>query len=74
MNNKLCDSCKKQIIFLKNAKTEKFVPVDYSSLTTDELTVMNVSPNVELLFNGVHHISHYKTCDNPNRFSKRGKK
>ena len=72
---KLCKetSCMEKMIFLFNPKTNKMVPVNYSTLSSDELKLIKDQdgrePTITLCFNGVHHISHFKTCKKPNLFS-----
>ena len=72
---KLCTetSCMEKMIFLFNPKTQRMVPVDYSSLIEDELKLIKDQdgrePEVTLCYNGVHHVSHFKTCKKPNLFS-----
>lgn len=65
-------NCKQLIVFLINTDTGKSVPVDYSSLTMDEKKGMESGVNV--LYNKVHHIIHYKTCPDRDRFHKSGGK
>lgn len=80
---KFCDepNCRKKMIFLFNPKSKKMVPVDYDTLTTDEVNLIEnkakkkelYDADVVLCFNGNHHVSHFKTCTKPNLFSARGK-
>jgi hypothetical protein len=62
--------CSKDICFILNPKTNKLVPVDADSMTNEELKAFNDS-EVVVCYNPVHHVSHFKTCLNPNLFSKR---
>lgn len=52
-------SCRKQIIWLKNPKTGKSVPVDADTVAVTDQE-----------FDSERHVSHFKTCTAPNRFSK----
>lgn len=52
------DSCKKPIIFLRT-KTGKQMPCDAESVGADDQE-----------YDAARHVSHYKTCSAPNRFSK----
>jgi len=82
---KICEepSCMKKFIFLLNPRTKAMVPVDYDSLTSDEVKLIELAPkkrsefkaDVVLCFNEQHHVSHFKTCKKPNLFSsKKGNK
>ena len=64
------DKCRKEIVFLINAETGHSLPIDYSSLTMDE--VKGLSNGVNVLYNKQHHVSHYKTCPDANKFKKIG--
>lgn len=55
------DSCKKPIIYLKNPKTGATVPVDAETVGAEDYHFDSARG----------HVSHYKTCTKPNRFSKR---
>lgn len=66
------DKCKKEIVFLINTETGHSLPIDYSSLTMDEK--QGLSKGVNVLYNKQHHVSHYKTCPDANKFSKLGGK
>jgi len=69
------------MIFLFNPKTKAMVPVDYSSLSADEVTLINSAPkkrsdfnaDVCLCYNDQRHVSHFKTCKKPDLFSGKGK-
>ena len=63
------DKCKKEMVFLINAETGHALPIDFSSLTMDEKH--GLTKGINVLYNDQHHISHYKTCADPNRFSKK---
>lgn len=53
------ESCRKPLIWLKNPATGKTVPVDASSVGAMDTEYVSG-----------RHVSHYKTCTAPNRFSK----
>ena len=65
------NKCGKEIYFAINAETDKTIPVDADSMTQDEIDW--ASRGLEWDYDKTRHISHYKTCTNPNRFSKRKK-
>lgn len=69
---KICsaDQCDSAIVFLTNQATSKTVPVDLVSITPEENVQLI---NGDQVFYQHHHVSHFKTCRDPNRFSK-GKK
>jgi len=53
-------SCRKQIIWLENPATGRNVPVDADT----------VAPDHEYFDVSKGHVSHFKTCTAPNKFSK----
>ena len=61
--------CGMMIVFLFNPDTEKMVPVDMDSLNRNELTKVIRGENFN--YERGRHVSHYKTCKNPDRFSKK---
>jgi len=61
--------CDKKIIFLINSETNRSIPVEYDSLTTDEIKGLDSGINV--LYNKVHHINHYTSCPDRDRFRKK---
>jgi hypothetical protein len=55
-----CRSCGTRIVFLTNAATGNTVPVDADQ----------VQP-VDEQWDRVRHVSHFKTCNDPNRFTRK---
>ena len=55
--------CRARIIFLKNPLTGKSVPCDADLVKPEDQE-----------YDKARHISHFKTCADPNRFSKGKKK
>lgn len=53
----LCKSCQKKIIFLRTANGKR-MPVDADQVSQDD---SHYDPS--------RHVSHFKTCNDPNRFS-----
>jgi hypothetical protein len=53
------DSCRKPLIWLKNPATGKSVPVDAETVEATDTEYVSG-----------RHVSHFKTCTAPNRFSK----
>jgi hypothetical protein len=53
-------TCRKLIVYLRNPKTGKNVPVDAET----------VQPDHDHYDAELGHVSHFKTCSAPNRFSK----
>lgn len=53
-------SCRKLIVWLTNPATGKTVPVDADT----------VKPEHDHFDSKLGHVSHYKTCTAPNKFSK----
>lgn len=53
-------SCRARIVFLKNPASGKSVPVDADTVEPDDDEYVSA-----------RHVSHYKTCSAPDRFSKR---
>ena len=62
-------NCKQKIVFLQNAETGRTLPVNYDSLTMDEVKGLNNGVNV--LYNKVHHIHHHKVCPDVEMFTKK---
>ena len=72
MRTSRCDesACKAEIIFLKNPKTDKFVPVDVDSLSEEDQELLDRGEEIAY-DSSTGHVSHFKTCSNPRRFSKK---
>ena len=66
---KTCEACGKKMIYLYNANTLAMVPVDYETLTTEEKRDYHEAREILLNYNPAHHVSHFKTCTDPGRFS-----
>lgn len=60
-----CRACGAEIVFLRSPRAgiDSRVPTDAST----------VNPGDEVFEPG-RHVSHFRTCTDPNRFSKRGRK
>lgn len=67
---KVCSepNCLTEFYYLRNEKTGKYIPVDLSSINDKELLTLQNFGTV--LYDSTRHISHFKTCKNPNKFSK----
>jgi hypothetical protein len=65
------ESCKAEFVYLVSAKTGKAcVPVDVETLSDDDLDALERGEDVT--FDSTRgHVSHFKTCTNPRRFSHR---
>lgn len=57
---KNCRSCQKRIVFLENPATGKTVPVDADTVEESDDA-----------FDSSRHVSHFKTCDRPDSFSRK---
>lgn len=64
------EPCSKVFYFLLNTKTGKYVPVDADSMTTEEKQDILINKKT-IFYDGLRHISHFKTCLDPDRFSKK---
>lgn len=62
-----CKSCKRSIIFLRT-KTDRFIPVDFSSLSEDDM--LRLVNREEVLFDNSRHITHFATCPQAKMFRK----
>jgi len=71
MKRKNCEACRVAIVFLQNPKTGKFVPVDLVSITEHEMAKIVADEDVE--YRSDVHVSHYKTCTDPGRFTRHKK-
>lgn len=71
---KICrePGCGMSFYFLKNQATNKMIPVDVKSLSPED--ILQLRKFMEVDYDNTRHVSHFKTCKNPNRFSKKGKK
>lgn len=68
-----CKGCKKEIVFLKT-QNDKEIPVDASSLTEEDWTIIRNTPNRNkpiLYFRYGEHISHFATCSFADIFRKK---
>ena len=63
----LCKSCKAHIVYLKT-NSDKHIPVNYDTLTLDERANLQT---LQVFFNPDHHISHFATCPDANKFRKK---
>ena len=61
-----CKKCNADIVFLKT-KNNKAIPVDYDTLTHEDMT--NLSSG-DVLFRFGEHVSHFATCPDANKFRK----
>ena len=68
-------TCRAEFIYVQNrSNPEKIttVPVDVDSFSQEELRQMTTSGSSKgIHFDGARHVSHFKTCTNPRRFSRR---
>lgn len=62
-------TCHGLLAFLRNAETGRLVPADWDTLSTEEKE--HYEAGREICFIPEKHVSHYKTCKNPNRFTRR---
>ena len=68
------EKCRKEFVYLPNRKTGSMVPVDASSLSEDDVAfIRTTGRSIDVDFDGSRHVSHYKTCAEPTRFT-RGKR
>lgn len=66
------ETCRAQFIYLKNPKTGKSVPVDVDSLSEDDVAEIEAcGPSSGVEYDENRHVSHFTTCTNPGRFSRR---
>lgn len=56
--NKYCPVCQEAIIYLKNSKTRKIVPVNADSVKWHDATFISGK-----------HVSHFSTCTNVREFN-----
>lgn len=61
-----CKKCNADIVFLKT-KNDKAIPVDYDTLTHEDMTNMSSG---DVLFRFGEHISHFVTCPEAKKFRK----
>lgn len=59
------------MIKLENKKTKKIVPVNIDSLSAEDWELFN--SDQEISYRSGEHISHFKTCTDPDRFSSKKK-
>lgn len=62
------ENCGMKFYYLKNPKTGKYIPVDIESLNAEE--IKKIEHFDAVVYDSTRHVSHFKTCKNPNRFSK----
>ena len=55
-----CEKCKKEMVLLRNQKTNNYVPVLISELITAER--FDLGSEVEIQFNSMHHKNHFGVC------------
>lgn len=60
--------CGMKFYYISNEETGKYIPVDLESLSANE--IQNLELFNKVYFDKTRHVSHFKTCKNPNRFSK----
>lgn len=65
-----CKSCNKEIAFLVTRKNNKFIPVDYDSLSDEEKSLLKEDKTV--YFEQFRHVSHFATCPFANKYRKYG--
>ena len=73
-------TCHGLIAFLRNPQTGRLVPADWDSLDNDEKEAYErggfeerggtANWKKEVCFIPLKHVSHYKTCANPQRFTR----
>lgn len=75
------ESCGVKLVMIYNVETKAFVPVDFDSLNIYERNSLDdvldsVLPDCKVLFcfDKERHVSHFKTCKNPDRFTHRKRK
>lgn len=64
-------NCGMKFYYIKNQETSKFIPVDVDSLSEDDIQKLQRFDTV--YYDKTRHVSHFKTCKNPNRFSRKSK-
>jgi hypothetical protein len=69
------EKCRKEFGYLPNREKGTTVPVDVGSLSEDDLAIMKTTGrSTDVDFDGKRHVSHFYTCLEPQRFSRRRKK
>lgn len=83
-----CKACQMEILFAKNLATGKTLPLDFESVKggtapekapryvafyADRMLCCRKHEGEELKVNERLAVSHYATCTDPNRFTKKGK-
>ena len=68
---KSCDelTCHGLIAFLRNPESGRLVPADWDTLSNEEKE--HYEEGREIVYQKERHVSHYKTCKNPRRFTRR---
>lgn len=61
-----CKKCNADFVFLKT-KNDKAIPVDYDTLTHEDMTNMSSG---DVLFRFGEHVSHFATCPDAKKFRK----
>ena len=57
-----CEKCKKEMVLLKNQKTNNYVPVLVSELITAEKFDLENTPEVEIMYQPMRHVNHARIC------------
>jgi len=66
------ETCRAQFVYLENREKGTIVPVDVSSLSQSELDVLQFTGRTDgVPYEKGRHVSHFKTCTNPGRFTRR---
>lgn len=66
------DTCKAEFIFLDNPASGNRVPVDVDSLSEDEVAEIALTKRTDgITYDPERHVSHFKTCTKPGRFTRR---
>lgn len=70
MKTKRCESpkCGAEMVFLKNQKSGKMVPIDVESLSVGDLKSLDLNSEVE--YDKDRHVSHFRSCKDVQRFAK----
>lgn len=64
-------NCGMKFYYIKNKETNKFIPVDITSLSEEETNKLQKFGTI--FYDETKHVSHFKTCKNPDRFSRKKK-
>lgn len=67
--------CSGIFVWLANRKSGSWIPVDVTTLSDEERERIHAAGHSrDIDYDGARHVSHYRTCADPNRFSSKGKK